>query len=147
MADLLKTLNDLVSTCRDSEAGFAKAAKGAHSDGLRDAFAGIEAERSDFAEELGRLVRKLGGDPPAGGHLSGIQHKGWRELEESIRPKDDVTFLAECRTGEQNTLRHYEHALTLDLPPEVRAALTRQRMGIQTTLEELEEFEAERRAG
>src|SRR3954454_9607376 len=35
MVDIIHTLNDLISSCRDSEEGFGKAAKGAHSDQLR----------------------------------------------------------------------------------------------------------------
>ncbi|MBZ5582103.1 MAG: PA2169 family four-helix-bundle protein [Acidobacteriia bacterium] len=121
MSDTIRTLNDLIATCRDSEEGFGKAAKGVHDDNLRHRFLGIERQRSDFAEEMTAAVRKLGGEPAESAHRSGTLHSGWRELEESIRPKDDPSFLAECETGEENTLRHYEHALTQELPPPVRA--------------------------
>jgi len=73
MADIIDTLNDLISSCRDSWEGFGKAAKGVHSDRLRDRFMDIAGQRSDFADELAGQVRELGGEPAESGHLSGIQ--------------------------------------------------------------------------
>lgn len=148
MADIVDTLNDLIATCRDSQEGFAKAAKGVHSDNLRNRFIGIARQRADFADELVEHVRKAGGRPAASGHLSGIQHRGWRELEESIRPKDDASFVVECVEGEENTLRHYEHALTRDdLPVATRPVVERQRLAVQEALLELRNVELVRRAG
>jgi uncharacterized protein (TIGR02284 family) len=147
MGEIQNTLNDLISTCRDSEEGFGKAAKGVHSDNLRNRFTGIARQRSDFADELARYVKKIGGEPAVSGHRSGIQHRGWRELEESIRPKDDASFLAECQAGEDNTLRHYEHALSKDLPAPLRPIVERQRLAVQEVLLELRAIELVRRAG
>jgi uncharacterized protein (TIGR02284 family) len=147
MADVIDSLNDLISSCRDSEEGFGKAAKGCHSDSLRNRFLGIARQRADFSDELDAEVRRLGGTPAAEPHQSGIQQKGWRELEASIRPKDDATFLAECETGEENTLRHFETALTRDLPAPTRAIVERQRLAVQTALLELRNLEMVRKAG
>ena len=140
-------LNDLIASCRDSEEGFGKAAKGVHNDNLRNRFTGIARQRSDFAEELAQRVRDLGAEPAASGHLSGIQQRGWRELETSIRPKDDATFLAECQRGEENTLRHYEHALSRDLPGAIRPIIERHTLAVQETLFALRNLEQVRRAG
>ena len=141
MSDTIRTLNDLIASCRDSEEGFGKAAKGVHDDRLRMHFVAIARQRSDFADELTRCVSNEGGHPADSGHQSGIQHSGWRELEESIRPKDDPTFLAECQRGEQNTLRHYDHAQTQDLPAPIREVVERQRLAIQETLLNLSSLE------
>ena len=81
------------------------------------------------------------------GHLSGIQQRGWRELETSIRPKSDAQFLTDCENGEENTLRHYEQALTHDLPPQVRPVVDRQRVAVQEALLELRGLEQLRKAG
>ena len=86
-------------------------------------------------------VRKFTGAPAESGHQSGILHPGWRELEESIRPKADQTFLAECERGEENTLRHYEHAFGEELPAEVRPVVERQRLTVAETLLELQSLE------
>jgi len=134
MADIVETLNDLIACCRDSEEGFGKAAKGCHSEALRNRLIGIARQRADFAGELAGHVRKLNGAPASTGHQSGVQHEGWRQLEESIRPKDDGVFVAQCIQGEENTLRHYETALTRDLPVMVRPVVDRQRLAVQETL-------------
>ena len=147
MADLIDTLNDLIATCMDSEEGFGKAAKGVHSDNLRHRFTGIARQRAEFADELAEEVRRMGAAPAAAGHQSGIQHRGWRELETSIRPKGDSDFLADCELGEENTLRHYEHALTRELPAEVRSVVERHRLAVQEALLELRELEQVRKAG
>jgi uncharacterized protein (TIGR02284 family) len=146
MVDTIKILNDLIATCRDSEEGFGKAAKGVHSDHLGHRFAGIARQRAQFADELANQVQRIGGAPAPSGHQSGIQHRGWRELETSIRPKDDPTFLAECEQGEENTLNHYEHALTRDLPPEARTLVERHRLAVQEALLELRDLEQLRKA-
>src|SRR5215472_968312 len=96
MADIIETLNDLIATCRDSEEGFGKAAKGVHDDNLRTRFTGIARQRADFADELAPHVTAVGGTPTESGHRSGIQHRGWRDLEVSIRPRDNASFVAAC---------------------------------------------------
>jgi uncharacterized protein (TIGR02284 family) len=146
MADIVKTLNDLIATCRDSEEGFGKAAKGCHSDALRNRLITVARERADFAGELAGLVRGLDAEPAASAHESGVQHEGWRQLEERIRPKDDASFIADCLAGEENTLRHYETALTRDLPVAVRPVVERQRLAVQSTLMGLRGMEMLRKA-
>jgi uncharacterized protein (TIGR02284 family) len=108
---------------------------------------GIARQRADFADELAEHVRRLGAEPAQSGHQSGIQETGWRDLEASIRPKDDMEFVKECEAGEEHTLHHYEHALTHDLPPAERAIVERHRLAVQEALLELRNLEMVRRAG
>ncbi len=147
MGEVQDTLNDLIATCRDSEEGFGNAAKGVNSENLRSRFIGIARQRSHFAEELAGYLRKMGAEPARSGRRSGIQHRGWRELAESIRSQDDPSFLVECEQGEENTLRHYERALSKDLPVPVRPIVERQRLAVQEALLELRSVEMTRRAG
>ena len=147
MDKIIHVLNDLIATCRDSEEGFGKAAKGTRIQILRDRFMGIARQRAEFADELAAHVGRLGGQPAESGHLSGIQERGWRELEEGIRRRDDAILLAECEEGEENTLRHYEQALTHDFPPPERAMVERHRLAVQEALLELRSVEPLRRAG
>ena len=147
MHNIADVVKDLIASCLDSEEGFGKAAKGVHSDTLRHRFTGIARQRADFADELAAYLKGQGIEPPDSGHQSGIQHRGWRELEVSIRPKDDATFVAECETGEENTLRHYEHALTRDLPAAIRPVIERHRLAVQEALLELHNSERVREAG
>jgi uncharacterized protein (TIGR02284 family) len=113
---IVKTLNDLIASSLDSLEGLGKAAKGAHDDRLRDLFTGFAKQHSDFAEKLYAEVQRLGGQPPEMGHAGGVEHRGWIDLEGRIRPKDDRSFLEESRAGEEGTLKHFQHALTQDLP-------------------------------
>jgi uncharacterized protein (TIGR02284 family) len=118
-----------------------------HSDTLRNRFIGIAKQRSDFADELAAQLKDFGEAPPDSGHQSGIQERGWRDLEGKIRPKDDTTFLVNCEQGEENTLRHYEHALTVNLAPLIRAVVERQRLAVQEALLELRILEQMPKAG
>lgn len=146
MHEVTNIVQDLIATCRDSEEGFGKAAKGVHSDNLRHRFTGIARQRADFADELGQWLSGQGIEPPQTGHQSGIQERGWRELEVRIRPKDDYTFLQDCENGEEHTLRHYEQALTQDLPPALRPVVDRHRLAVQEALLEIRDLEQLRKA-
>jgi uncharacterized protein (TIGR02284 family) len=146
MADLIDTIKDLIAVCLHSQEGFGRAANGVHSDNLRNRFLGIARQRVDFAGELAGHVREAGGYAAGEPRQSGPQHRGWRQLETSIRPKEDADFIAECQMGEENTLRHYETALTRNLPPKVRATVERQRLGVQEALLELRIVEQVRTA-
>ena len=108
MDDVATVLKDLVATCRASEEGFGKAAKGTQQEILRNRLMGIAKDRADFAGELSEHLRKLGMESVSG-HQSGIQHRGWRELEIN-RPRDDGSLIAFCEAGEQTTLHRYEHS-------------------------------------
>jgi hypothetical protein len=58
-----------------------------------------------------------------------------------------MDFLADCELGEENTLRHYEHALTRELRADVRPIVERHRLAVQEALLELRELELVRKAG
>jgi uncharacterized protein (TIGR02284 family) len=127
--------------------GFGKAAKGVHSDELRKRLIRIARQRAEFADEPAGQVKAIDGEPAASGHLSGIQHRGWRELETGLRPKDDATLLAECQTGQENTLRHYDQALRRELPAGVLPVVEQQRAAVAQALADLGRIELVRHAG
>jgi uncharacterized protein (TIGR02284 family) len=145
MGDVQDTLNDLISICRDSEKGFSRAAKGVSSEDLRHRFAGIARQRAVFIDELSAYVKKIGGEPAAAGKPGGVRRKSGREAEEEVR--DDASFVAECETVEENTLHHYERALSKDLPVPVRPIVDRHRLAVQETLLDLRGLELVSRAG
>lgn len=146
MADVIETLKDLVDTCRASETGFGKAAEDVHSDAWRTRFTGIAARRAEFADELAGCVVEVGGKPTVSAGGGPASRIGWREPDASS-PQDDASILAACESGEENTLRHFEQALTAGLPPRVRAVVERQRLAVQETLLELRSLEQVQRAG
>ena len=129
--ELARVLRDLAATCRDAEEGLNKAAKGAHSDELRSLFGDYSRQRELFASELDGLVKRYGGVAGETGHGSGPLRRGWKELEASIRPKADPEFMAEVADGEESGLKHYDHALAMELPDEVRQLLEKQRQAMQ----------------
>lgn len=145
MGDVQDTMNDLISICRDSEKGFGKAAKGVNREDLRRRFTGIARQRAVFADELSAYVRKIGGEPASG--QGGNRQKNSRGVAPDVGTNNDAAILAECETGEENTLRHYERALAKDLPVPVRPIVDRQRLAVQETLLDLRGMEQVRRAG
>jgi len=133
-----RILNDLIATCRDSAEGFGKAAKGAHSDQLREQLTEIERSRADFADQLAELAKNLGFQAEATGHVGEILHRGWVDLETRIRPETDGHLIEECRRGEEGTLKHFESALARkEFPAGARGLVEQQRQRISEDLAKL----------
>jgi len=126
----LKALHDLVATCNDSSEGFAKAAKGARDPDLSNFLAQASADRERFASELSHAIRKLGDQPEVDLHQGGILHKGWIDLEQHLRSKDDRELISECVAGDSGTLSHYDHALAQQLDDDLRSLIIEQRTTI-----------------
>ena len=144
--NLYRVLNDLIATCRDAEEGYGKAAKGVHSDELRDLLTRYSSQRADFAGELESLTRNQGRDPETTGRIGGVLHRGWVDLETRIRPKSDEEFIDNCLDGDTATLNHYERALADPLPPSVRAVLDRHVNLVRRALNEFRTFLGRRTA-
>jgi uncharacterized protein (TIGR02284 family) len=136
----VKTLNDLISTCRDSEEGFGKAAKGVRSDYLREQLMKIVQARHDFVDQLTDMVRRLGAEPAERGHGGGVLHRGWVDLEQRTRPADDQRLLTECGRGEETTVNHYAHALEQNLPEDIQQVLRTHLAAIQETIDNVREL-------
>ena len=133
-----RILNDLIATCRDSAEGFGKAAKGAHSDQLREQLTEIERTRGDFADQLTELAKNLGFQAETTGHIGEILHSGWVDLEARIRPEPDGHLIEECRRGEEDTLKHFDSALSRnEFPAGARGLVEQQRQQIREDLRNL----------
>ncbi|HYZ86571.1 MAG TPA: PA2169 family four-helix-bundle protein [Bryobacteraceae bacterium] len=134
---LALALRDLTATCRDAEEGYNKAAKGVHSDELRAMFDRLSLERARFAEEIKDLLRPFSIQPEDQGHGGGILRRGWVDLEQRNRPKDDMEIVENCVAGDEGSLPHYDHALTLPFNHDVTALIRRQREAIRAAVEAL----------
>jgi len=133
-----RILNDLIATCRDSAEGFGKAAKGAHSDQLRQQLTEVERSRAEFADQLTQVAKDLGFQPEMTGHVGEILHRGWVDLETRIRPESDGHLIEECRGGEEGTLKHFESALAREeFPAGARRLVEQQRERIREDLAKL----------
>jgi uncharacterized protein (TIGR02284 family) len=136
----VKALNDLIATCRDAEEGYAKAAKGVHNTHLSNRLVDLSAKRGQQADELRLTVERLGQEASTEAHFGGILHKGWVDLETRIRPKSEIEIVRECIAGDDGTRKHYQHALSLDLPADVRTIVETQLRTIEADIGALEGF-------
>lgn len=134
----LKALHDLIATCNDAAEGFAKAAKGVRDADLSNWLAAASADRDRFAADLSHAVKEMGEQPGLDLHEGGILHKGWVDLEQRLRSKDDTEIIRECIAGDSGTLSHYDHALAQDLPDDLRQMVLEQKTEVVDNLVYLE---------
>jgi uncharacterized protein (TIGR02284 family) len=127
----IETLNLLLKTCRDGQAGFRSCAA-AVDDGELQALLGQRADDcARAAEELKALVAQHGGRADDDTSLPGDLHRGWVIAKGALTGRSERAILAECERGEDVALRDYRLALEQDLPPDVRQAIERQLQGVQ----------------
>jgi uncharacterized protein (TIGR02284 family) len=137
-SEVLETLHDLMAACQASVEGFTRAAGGVQDENLRNQCAASARQRVLFGQELAECLHRMGRRT-----ASEKRHESsdWNELETRIRPPDDASYLAECRAGEEATLRRYDRALARKLQPEIRMMLERHRAAVQRGLAELGSLE------
>ena len=128
---VISTLNDLLETTKDGEAGFRACAEGVTNPRLKTVFETAAQKCDEGAAELQAEIRRLGGEPAASGTVGGSLHRAWTNIKSAITGKDDHAVLAECERGEDVAKSVYEAALKEDLPPEVRAIVHRQYEGVK----------------
>lgn len=129
--DAIGVLNDLIQTCRDGEDGFRAAAGGVENANLKRLFTSYVQQRAEFAQELQREVRQLGGDPERNGHAAGAVHRSWMNIKAAVTGRDDSAIISECERGEDIAKRNYQHALEETLPSDVRLLVERQFMQVK----------------
>jgi uncharacterized protein (TIGR02284 family) len=139
--DVISTLNSLIETCRDGEAGFREAARHVANPVIRAAFVEIADERTRLRQELAETVHRLGGAPEDSGSVSGAVHRGWMNLKSAVTGKDDVAILAEAERGEDVAVATYRKALEGSLPPDVDAMVRRQLTRVQAAHDRVRAFE------
>jgi len=124
--DVIRTLNELIETCKDGEEGFRTCAEGVENPALKTFFED-RAERCALgARQLSAKVREFGGDPEKGSSTAGMLHRFWVNIRSSISGMDDEAILAECERGEDSAKDAYEEALRRDLPADVRVMVAKQ---------------------
>lgn len=128
--DVISTLNNLIETSKDGEAGFKECAEDIKRQDLKSLFTARAQECAKAAAELQAIVVQLGGDPEDSTSLSGDMHRRWVDIKSAITGKDDAAVLSECERGEDVAKKNYKQALEKDLPPEIRAVVQRQYDGV-----------------
>ena len=118
--EVISTLNNLITTCRDGQNGFQTAMEGVEDSHLKMSFAEFSQQRAHFVGELQEQVRSLGGDPENTGSVAASLHRGWMDIKAVITSKDEAAILAECERGEASAVKQYQEALQANLPAPVQ---------------------------
>jgi uncharacterized protein (TIGR02284 family) len=129
--EAISTLNDLIETCKDGEEGFRACAADLQDSQLKISFTERAESCAAAAVDLQQLVMSLGGKPETSSSFSGALHRRWVDVKSLITGKDNLAVWKECERGEDVAVRNYRAALENDLPPEVRAVVERQLVGVQ----------------
>src|SRR6266853_4207168 len=87
--DVIATLNDLIATCKDGEAGFHACADGVSNAQLASFFEHAAQRCAEGAAQLQAKIRELGGDPERSGSMLGVAHRGWMDVRSVIIGMDD----------------------------------------------------------
>ena len=131
MADLTSILNNLIETSKDGEKGFRTSSENAKSPELKQVFLRRAEDCARGAQELQRLVSRLGGEPERSGSIAGAVHRGWVNLKASVSDNDDLAILEECERGEDVAKAAYRKALEeTELTPDIRVVVQKQYDGV-----------------
>jgi uncharacterized protein (TIGR02284 family) len=135
-----KIVRDLLDTCRESEAGFLRAASRSRKAGLKEFFGAEALQQALFAAELELELKKLGASIK---HLTQRQAKlrGWKEIRGTrLLPSGDETVLLLCEWGERAALGEYLRALQGSLPAGVLELVERQHSQLQEAYKRLDQI-------
>jgi|SRR5581483_3549133 len=119
--DVISTLNNLIEACKDREEGYRTAAEGIEDPKFKTLFNNYAHQSAEFASELQREVRRLGGDPEKSGSLSGAILRGWMNIKSAVTGGDEGAIISECERVEDSAVKRYKDALEDDLPGDIRA--------------------------
>lgn len=128
--EAISTLNGLISTCKDGEAGFKDAAEGVERSDLKTLFTEYSQQRAQFASVLQELVRRHGGDPETTSSVAGAVHRGWMDLKAAITGGDEGAILNECERGEDHAKEAYLTALKEPLPTNIADVVQQQSQAV-----------------
>jgi uncharacterized protein (TIGR02284 family) len=128
---VIETLNLLIRTSRDGEAGFRTCAEQLQSQQLRDMLVSRAESCARAVDELKPIVERLGGTPMEGTSAPGDVHRAWLVGKAALTGSDDLAVMNECERGEDIALADYRKALQADLPADVRQVVESQLRGAQ----------------
>ncbi|NDJ55240.1 MAG: PA2169 family four-helix-bundle protein [Chloroflexi bacterium] len=130
----LDTLQMLYSITRVSADGFREAIEDLPDNAWgAETFSAMAEQREAFASELAREITSRGGqvNESAGMKMAAALHQTWMNVRSALSANDDrYAVLAEAERGEDYIKSRYEEALEDEMPPEVRALVTRHYEGI-----------------
>jgi uncharacterized protein (TIGR02284 family) len=130
-ADVVSNLNTLLKLTRDGEADFDEAGGLVVNLKIQDLLRKAAGHCRDSADELARLIERLGGDPEQGPSLAGAAHVAWTDLKSKIVGMTDEEILDECLRSEETARSIFEEALATALPEEAKALVAKQYEGVK----------------
>lgn len=131
--EILDQLNKLLTRNHDAEKGYQEAAENVKDNELKTLFLAQSRQRSEFAQEIEREIRTLGGEPDNGTSLAADLHRAWINIKSTIASNDDKATVQECHRGDQEALDNYNAVLQeTDLVASTRELLLRQKQSIDT---------------
>lgn len=140
ISEVRSTLNDLIQTCKDSQAGFHAAAEKLKDKNIHSMFLHYYLQRSEFAGELQAEVTRDGGEPAESGTTAGAIHRGWIGIATALAADSDHEILVEAERGEEAAVKNYIAALRRRLPNDVEAIVSRQFREIQEVHKKIREL-------
>ena len=138
--DVIATLNDLIATCKDGEAGFHACADGVSNAQLASFFEHAAQRCTEGAAQLQAKIRELGGEPGRSFSMLGAAHRGWMDARSAIIGMDDRAILTECERGEDYAEKAYASALKENLPADVRSLIAKQFRVVKQNHEQVREM-------
>lgn len=131
--EILDQLNRLLIRNHDAEKGYQEAAENAKDTELKSLFLAQSRQRGEFATEVDREIRALGGEPDNGTSLAADLHRAWINIKSTFTSDDDKATVQECHRGDQEALNDYNAVLQeTDLAASTRELLLRQKQSIDT---------------
>lgn len=131
--EVLDQINKLLTRNRDAEEGYKEAAENVKDIELKSLFLAQSRQRGEFAMELDREVRTLGGNPDGGTSLISDLHRAWINIKSTFASNDDKATVQECQRGDQEALDEYNSVLQeTDLVASTRELLLRQKQSIDS---------------
>jgi uncharacterized protein (TIGR02284 family) len=132
-SEILDQLNRLLTRSHDAEKGYQEAAENAKDTELKSLFLSQSRQRGEFATEIDREIRALGGEPDKGTSLAADLHRAWINIKSTFTSDDDKATVQEAHRGDQEALNDYNSVLQeTDLAASTRELLLRQKQSIDS---------------
>ena len=131
--EVLDQLNKLLTRSHDADKGYAEAAENVKDVELKSLFLAQSRQRAEFAQELEREIRTVGGEPDNGTSLASDLHRAWINIKSTFASDDDKAVVQECSRGDQQALDNYNEVLQeTDLVASTRQLLLSQKEKIES---------------
>ncbi|WP_266367451.1 ferritin-like domain-containing protein [Tellurirhabdus rosea] len=131
-SELIDRLNKLLTRTREGERGYQEASENVKDPELKSLFLAQSRQRSEFAMEIDREIRTLGGQPDDSTSLASDLHRAWLNLKSSFSSNDDKAVVEECKRGDGVAVDDYNDILqSTTLMASSRELLLRQKERIE----------------